>query len=311
MGVRVPEGHWFISQSRAMRPILRLIERSGPSHANVVISGEPGTGKSVVAQALHQASPRCDRPLLTINGGRPDDTLETELFGASGVHAGDGVVERAGVYELADGGTLVIDEVTNLPASVQGRLLEALESGIFFRSDSSQERRANVRILAATTAALQAEAAVGRFSRELLLRLGTIEIELPPLRARPEDIPPLAERFLEEFTELHGGPAREFDDGAMVAMMRHPWPGNVRELHRAIESAVRIARRAVITTRELGLRTWVERSPRLEDLTLFEAEAVLIRRALARANGDWRWAAATLGLTPFDFRQRVRRHGLA
>jgi DNA-binding NtrC family response regulator len=311
MGVRVPERHWFISQSRAMRPILRLIERSGPSHANVLISGEPGTGKSIVAQALHLASPRCNRPLLTINGGRPDDTLEAELFGSSGVPAGDGLVERAGLYELADGGTLVVDEVANLPASVQARLLEALESGVFFRVDSSQERRANVRILAATTAALQAEAAAGRFSRELLLRLGTIEIELPPLRSRPEDIPPLAERFLEEFTELHGGPAREFDDGAMVAMMRHPWPGNVRELRRAIESAVRIARRTVITTRELGIRAWVERSPRLEDLTLFEAEAVLIRRALARANGDWRWAAATLGLTPFDFRQRVRRHGLA
>jgi DNA-binding NtrC family response regulator len=311
MGVRVSERHWFISQSRAMRPILRLIERSGPSHANVVISGEPGTGKSIVAQALHQASPRSARPLLTINGGRSDDTLEAELFGSASVPAADGVVERAGVYELADCGTLLIDEAANLPASVQGRLLEALESGIFFRTDSSQARRANVRILAATTAALQAEAAAGRFSRELLLRLGTIEIELPPLRARPEDIPPLAERFLEEFTELHGGPAREFDDGAMVAMMRHTWPGNVRELRRAIESAVRIARRAVITTRELGLRAWVERSPRLEDLTLFEAEAVLIRRALARANGDWRWAAAALGLTPFDFRQRVRRHGLA
>jgi DNA-binding NtrC family response regulator len=311
MGSRVSTQPWFFSQSRAMRPILRLIERSGPSHANVLIGGEPGTGKSVVAQALHLASPRSGRPLLTINGGQSGDALETELFGAAAVPAGDGVVERAGVYELADGGTLLIDDVANLPATVQGGLLEALESGICFRPGSSQPHRANVRILAATTAALRGEAAAGRFSRELLLRLGTIELELPALRARPEDIPPLAERFLEEFTELHGGPAREFDDGAMVAMMRHPWPGNIRELRRAIESAVRIARRAAITTRDLGLRAWVERSPRLEDLTLFEAEAVLIRRALARANGDWRWAAATLGLTPFDFRQRVRRHGLA
>lgn len=311
MGGRASERPWFITQSRAMRPVVRLIERSGPSHANVLISGEPGTGKSVVARALHEASPRSGRPLLTINGGRPDDLLEAELFGVAGVPEGEGVVERAGVYELADGGTLLIDEAANLPASVQGRLLEALESGTFFRTGSSQERRADVRILAATSAALPAEAAAGRFSRELLLRLGTIELELPPLRARPEDIPPLAERFLEEFTELHGSPAREFDDGAMAAMMRHLWPGNVRELRRAIESAVRAARRALLTTRELGLRAWIERSPRLEDLTLFEAEAVLIRRALARANGDWRWAAATLGLTPFDFRQRVRRHGLA
>jgi transcriptional regulator of aromatic amino acid metabolism len=185
MGSRLHASPWFITQSRAMRPVVRLIERSGPSHANVLISGEPGTGKSVVARALHVASPRSGRPLLTINGGRPDDLLEAELFGVAGAPAGEGVVERAGVYELADGGTLLIDEAANLPASVQARLLEALESGTFFRAGSSQARRADVRILAATSAALPAEAAAGRFSRELLLRLGTIELELPPLRARP------------------------------------------------------------------------------------------------------------------------------
>jgi DNA-binding NtrC family response regulator len=312
MGVRASERPWFVSQSRAMLPLLRLIERSGPSHANILIQGEPGTGKSMVARALHEVSPRSGRPLLTVKGGgRSDDLLEAELFGAAGIPAGEGIVDRAGTYKLADGGTLLIDEAANLPGIVQGRLLAALESGTFFRTGCSQARRANVRILAATTAALSTEAAAGRFSRELLLRLGTIELQLPPLRERTEDIPLLADRFLDEFTELHGGPAREFDDGAMAAMMRHPWRGNVRELGHAIESAVRVARRAVLTARDLGLRAWGERSPRLEDLTLFEAEEVLIRRALARANGDWRWAAATLGLTPFDFRQRVRRHGLA
>jgi DNA-binding NtrC family response regulator len=312
MGVRTSERPWFLSQSRAMRPVLRLIDRSGPSHANIVISGEPGTGRSAVARMLHQTSPRSLRPLFTVTaGGRPDDAFEVELFGAAGVPSFEGVVDRAGIYELADQGTLLIDEAANMPATIQGRLLAALESGTFFRTGSSQARRADVRILAATSASLPSEAAAGRFSRELLLRLGTIEVSLPPLRERTEDIPLLADRFLEEFTEVHGGPARDFDDAAMTAMIRHPWPGNVRELRHAIESAVRVARRPLLTVRDLGLRTWGERSPRLEDLTLFEAEEVLIRRALARANGDWRWAAAALGLTPFDFRQRVRRHGLA
>jgi DNA-binding NtrC family response regulator len=301
----------FLAQSRAMRPVLRLIERSGPCHANVLITGEAGTGKSVVARALHAASPRSDRPLFSIiGGGRPDDALEVELFGASSVLLGEGVIDRAGIYELADQGTLLIDEAANLPTSLQARLLAALESGTCFRNGSGQARRANVRILAATSATLAGEAALRTFNRELLMRLSTIEIELPPLRERPEDIPLLAQSCLREFAELHGSLVRDFDDSAMAALVRHRWPGNVRELRHAIECAVRVARRPVLTVRDLGLRVWGERSPRLDDLTLFEAEEVLIRRALARSNGDWRWAAAALGLTPFDFRQRVRRHNL-
>jgi DNA-binding NtrC family response regulator len=311
MAVRDRERSGFLAQSRAMRPVLRLIERSGPSHANVLITGEAGTGKSAVARALHEASPRSDRPLFSIiGGGRPDDALEVELFGSSAVPSGEGVIDRAGIYELADRSTLLIDEAANLPAGIQARLLAALESGTCFRNGSAQARRADVRILAATSATLADEAPMGTFSRELLMRLSTIEIHLPPLRERPEDIPLLAQRFLSEFAELHGSLVRAFDDGAMAALVRHRWPGNVRELRHAIECAVRVARRPVLTVRDLGLRVGGERSPRLDDLTLFEAEEVLIRRALARSNGDSRWAAAALGLTPFDFRQRVRRHGL-
>jgi DNA-binding NtrC family response regulator len=298
---------WFLTQSRAMRPVVTLIDRTGPSHAHVLISGEPGTGKSDVARALHETSPRSDRPLFVVNaGGRPEEALEAELFGAVSVPSGERVTDRAGVYELADGGTLLVDEAANLPAGLQSRLLAAVESGTCFRMGSAQTRRANVRILAATSAALGGEAARGAFNRQLLMRLATIEIRLPPLRERPEDIPLLADRFLREFTQLHGSPARDFDAGATAALVRHPQPGNVRELRHTVECAVRVARRSILSARDLGLRSWAERSPRLDDLTLFEAEEVLIRRALARANGDWRWAAAAL-----DFRQRVRRHGLA
>ena len=228
----------------------RLIERSGPSHANVLITGEAGTGKSVVARALHEASPRSDRPLFSIvGGGRPDDALEVELFGAAALPSGDGVSSGPASTSWPTGGTLLIDEAANLPASLQGRLLEALESGTFFRNGSSgQARRADVRILAATSADAAGRggggpiqpgaAAAARHDRN---RAAAAARAARGHSARWPSV------FSEEFAELHGSLVKDFDDAAMAALVRHRWPGNVRELRHAVECAVRVARRPVLT----------------------------------------------------------------
>src|SRR5213594_1257293 len=220
----------LIAESPAIQPVLKLIERIGPSDANVLILGEHGTGKEVVARWLHAASGRVERPLVAVNlGGIPDGLFESELFGHVKGAFTDAKLDRVGRFELAEGGTLFLDEIANLPLPQQAKLLRVLETGEFERVGSSKTQRVSVRVISATNADIPAEAAAGKFRQDLLFRLNTVEIRLPPLRDRREDIPILAMHFLRQHAQRYRKPLSGFESGAMQSLPDHTWPGNVRD----------------------------------------------------------------------------------
>src|SRR5437660_881659 len=208
----------LIAQSASMRPVLDVISRVGPSDANVLITGENGTGKGLVAQTLHSVSLRSTRPLVTVNtGGLAEGVFESELFGHVKGAFTDAKSDRVGRFEMADGGTLFLDEIANVSHALQSKLLRTIETGEFERVGSSKTRRVDVRIISATNADLGSAVTEGRFRQDLLFRLNTIEIRLPPLRDRREDIPTLAAHFLRQHAEHYRKPLTGFDEGAVKA----------------------------------------------------------------------------------------------
>ena len=300
----------LIAQSTAMQPVLQIIARIGPSEANVLITGENGTGKGLVAQALHAASPRVGRPMVTINaGGVSEGVFESELFGHVKGAFTDARQDRIGRFEMADGGTLFLDEIANVPPSQQQKLLRVLERGEFERLGSSTTRKADVRLLSATNADIDSEVAAGRFRQDLLFRLNTIEIGLPPLRDRREDIPALANHFFAVHAARYRKTITGFEQDALQAMANDPWPGNVRELDHAVERGVLMAQTGQIRVADLALRSAREAPARLDDMSLEEVEAFLIKKALAR-HGSVTHAARALGLSRSALYRRLERYGL-
>jgi DNA-binding NtrC family response regulator len=300
----------LIAHSAAMRPVLDVIARVGPSDANVLITGENGTGKGLVAQQLHAVSARAARPFISVNiGGLPEGVFESELFGHVRGAFTDAKSDRVGRFELADGGTLFLDEIGNIPPSQQAKLLRTIETGEFERVGSSRTFRVNVRLISATNADLPAEVAAGRFRQDLLFRLNTVQLPLPPLRERREDIEVLAQHFLRQHVARYQKGPAGFDEGALQAMRVHAWPGNVRELDHAIERAVLMAQGKVIRAVDLAL-TSGQAAFRLDDMSLEEVEALLIRKTLARCDGNARRAADELGLSRSAFYRRLEKHGL-
>jgi len=301
----------LIAQSMAMRPVLDIISRVGPSDANVLITGENGTGKGLVAQTLHSVSLRSTRPLVTVNtGGLAEGVFESELFGHVKGAFTDAKTDRVGRFEMADGGTLFLDEIANISQALQAKLLRTLETGEFERVGSSKTRRVDVRLFSATNADLAAAVAEGRFREDLLYRLNTIPLHLPPLRDRREDIPLLAHHFLRQHAEHYRKAIHSFDEGAIKALLSHSWPGNVRELDHAVERAVLMAQNDTIRAGDLGLRSGREGPPRLEEMSLEDVEALLIKKALARFNGNVSHAASALGLSRSALYRRLQRYGL-
>jgi DNA-binding NtrC family response regulator len=300
----------LIAESPAMQPVLKLMERIGPSDANVLILGEHGTGKDVVARWLHAASPRAERPLVAVNlGGIPDGLFESELFGHVKGAFTDAKADRVGRFELAEGSTLFLDEIANLPLPQQAKLLRVLETGEFERVGTSRARRADVRLVSATNADVHGEVKAGRFREDLLFRLNTVEIRLPPLRERGEDVARLAARFLHRYRARYRKADLALAPEAMAALLRHAWPGNVRELDHTIERAVLLAEGAEIRAGDLGL-TAGDGGRALDSMSLEEVERVLIGKALARAGGNVSEAATALGLSRSALYRRLRRHGL-
>ncbi|PYK98677.1 MAG: sigma-54-dependent Fis family transcriptional regulator [Verrucomicrobia bacterium] len=309
--LRGGSGPALIAESPAMRPVLELINRVGPSDANVLITGENGTGKGVVARALHAISARSGKPLVIVNmGGLSEGVFESELFGHVKGAFTDAKTDRVGRFELADGGTLFLDEIANIPLNQQTKLLRVLETGEFERVGSSKTRRANVRLVSATNADVHAEVAAGRFRQDLLFRLNTVEIHLPPLRQRREDIPPLTSHFLCQHAQRYRKSVAGLEPAAVQMLQEHSWPGNVRELDHAVERAVLMAQGNLVKASNLGLRAGGESSPRLEEMSLEEVERHLIKKTLARCEGNAMKAAEALGLSRSAFYRRLEKYGL-
>jgi DNA-binding NtrC family response regulator len=301
----------MIAESPKMQPILQLMQRVGPSDANVLITGEHGTGKELVAQWLHASSPRATRSFIAVNmGGLSEGLFESELFGhVKGAYT-DAKMDRVGRFELADAGTLFLDEIGTVPLALQSKLLRVLQTGDVERVGSSKARHVDVRVISATNANLQQEVAESRFREDLLFRLNTIEIHLPSLRDRRDDIPALAAHFLRRHATRYRKSLAGFDSGAMQVLLAHPWPGNIRELDHAVERAVLMAQGEQLRAADLGLRMTTGAAPRLEDLPLEDVEKMLIQKALSRYGGNVSRAAQALGLSRSALYRRIASYGL-
>jgi DNA-binding NtrC family response regulator len=303
----------IIAESPAMKSVLKLVERIGPADANVLIIGENGTGKEVITRLLHSISSRRTKPLISVNAGAlAEGVFESELFGHVRGAFTDAKSDRVGRFELADGGTLFLDEIGNVPLNLQAKLLRVIETGEFERVGSSKTQKINVRLLSATNADLHAEVAQGRFRQDLLFRLNTVEIRLPPLRDRLEDIPVLAEHFLKIHRERYRRPILGFTPEAFDALRHHLWPGNVRELDHVIERAVLMSTGNIVTAFDLALEGTPDArlSARLEEMSLEDAERLLIKKALARFEGNANRAAEALGLSRSALYRRLQKYGL-
>lgn len=304
-----PQG--FIAESAPMQPILDMVRQVAPSMANILILGENGSGKGLIARLIHDCSLRRRGPFIAVNmGGLPEGLFESELFGHVKGAFTDAKADRAGRFELARGGTLFLDEIGNIPLGQQAKLLRLLETGEFERVGSSRTQQADVRLVAATNAVLQEEVAAGRFREDLFYRLNTVTIELPPLRERQEDILPLATFFLERHKSKYRKKLDGFSPQAEQLLRQHSWPGNVRELDHAVERAVLMAREELIGCADLGLNnSLVSTAPPLAgfaSMTLEEVEKFMIQKALQQHEGNISEAARQLGLSRATLYRRLQ-----
>jgi DNA-binding NtrC family response regulator len=305
----------FIAKAPAMHPVLELIAQVGPSDANVLITGEHGTGKEIVARLLHAASPRARMALVAVNaGGLPEGTFESEIFGHVKGAFTDARSDRIGRFELANGGTLFLDEIANVPLRQQAKLLRVLETGELERVGSSQTRHVDVRLLCATNAQLDEEAKAGNFREDLLFRINTVEIHLPALRDRREDIPLLAAHFLNRNRSRYRKQVTGFSPAAMQQLMQYPWPGNVRELEHTVERAVLLCRGEEVEPANLAIAASRTASASFEsiseNMSIDEVESLLIKKVLRRCDANISQAAEALGLSRAALYRRIEKYGL-
>jgi two-component system response regulator PilR (NtrC family) len=311
----------LIGNSAPMERVFDLIGRVADTKTNVLIGGESGTGKELVARAIHESSDRRDHPFVAVNcGAIPENLLESELFGhVKGAFTG-AVQNKSGLFEVADGGTLFLDEVGELPQSLQVKLLRAIQEKKIRRVGGTSDREVNLRILSATNRRLEDEIAAGRFREDLYYRLNVIEILLPSLRERMEDLPLLVHHFVERYAEELGKPVRGFGDEAMRVLFAYPFPGNVRELENVVERAVALSRSEVIEVDALPPGVV---SPRQSaESQMIPAEGVqldelvnaferkLLVEGLERTGGVKKRAAQILGISFRSFRYRLEKLGL-
>ncbi len=308
----------FIAEAESMRPVLEMLRRVAPTEANVLILGENGTGKGVIARRLHALSARAAQPLIKVNmGGIAESVFESEMFGHVRGAFTDAKADRIGRFELADGGSLFLDEIANIPPSQQPKLLRVLEDGELERVGSSRTLKVDVRLVSATNADLRAEVAAGRFRKDLLFRLNTVEIRLPPLRERGADIVPMAEDFLVRFGQRYGRDGLRLAPSARRALQAYPWPGNVRELSHVVERAVLMSAGSEIGELDFGLDSVpVAAAASASGVaaasaqTLEQAEQAMIRNALDQCGGNIQKTAEALGLSRGALYRRLEKYGL-
>jgi DNA-binding NtrC family response regulator len=301
----------FIATAPSMMPILETMTRIAPSDANILITGEHGTGKEVVARSIHALSLRSSRPLVLVNtGGLAEGVFESEVFGHVKGAFTDARTDRIGRFELADGGTIFLDEIGNVPLRQQAKLLRVIESGEMERVGSSKSKKVDVRVISATNSDLNGACDVGQFREDLLFRLNTVEIHLPALRERREDIPALAMHFLLQYASRYRRQVKGVDPVALQTLLQYAWPGNVRELEHTMERAVLMCRTEQIQAGDLGLGSQKGQAQNLEELSLESVESILIRKALQRFQGNVSQAAEALGLSRGALYRRMEKYGL-
>jgi DNA-binding NtrC family response regulator len=312
----------MIGASRALQEVFKLVGRVARSDAPVLIAGESGTGKELVAKAVHEYSPRRQREMITINcGAIPENLLESELFGHEKGSFTGAIARRAGRFEQADGGTLFLDEIGDMPLSIQVKLLRVLQDGSFSRVGSNETITTDVRIIAATHKNLSEEVSTGRFREDLYYRLNVVEIRIPPLRERREDIPLLAEYFLQRITRKNGMARIRMSAEAVSTLQTHAWPGNVRELENTMARACALASSNILLPSDIPLASAPGKSPagvtaaldRLinhapadEDLLSWLGRE-MAGRVVERAKGDLKGASHALNLTAEELRKLLKR----
>ena len=321
----------IIARSAAMRDVVALAQKAARHPSTVLVTGESGTGKELIARLVHRASPRAARPFVAINcAAIPEPLLESELFGhARGAFTG-ATADRLGLFEEADGGTLLLDEIGELPLGLQVKLLRALQEGTVRRVGDNAERRVDVRVVAATSRDLEAEMAAGRFRADLFYRLNVVRLHIAPLRERPEDVAALALHVVTRVNERLGLAVQGITPAAMRRLLEHRWPGNVRELENAVERAMVLAENGQLDVEQLLLRTagdpaggaashpagvgGGEGTADGDDLSVKRQTAALERRLIARAlaqtSGNRTRAAQLLDLSPRALLYKIREYGL-
>jgi two-component system NtrC family response regulator/two-component system response regulator HydG len=307
----------MVGDAPELQAVFDVVKQAAPTKATVLILGESGTGKELIAQALHEESPRRDKPFIKVSCAALSETLlESELFGHERGSFTGAVGRREGRFELADGGTLFLDEIGEIPPSTQVKLLRALQQREFERVGGTETLKVDVRVIAATNRDLAAEVKAGRFREELFYRLNVVTVTLPPLRKRKGDIPALLSHFIAKFAASYGKPVRALGPGALNALLAHDWPGNVRELENAIERAVVLSRGGELTLEELpsslrGSRTLAPAPSQVQPgATLRDMERDAILRALAVAGGSTTRAARMLGISVRKVQYRLKEYRL-
>jgi DNA-binding NtrC family response regulator len=304
----------IIGQSALMQKIFQTIDRVAKTDANVLILGENGTGKELIARAIHKNSIRSQQNFVSVDLGSITETLfESELFGHKKGSFTDAKEDRAGRFELANGGTLFLDEIGNLSMPLQAKLLTAIQNKRVSRVGSNKDINIDLRLICATNMPLYEMVKENRFRQDLLYRINTIEIQLPSLRERFEDIPILANFFLKQYAEKYQKAVSKISDAALTRMHKHTWPGNIRELQHAIERAVILSNSTVLQPEDFNFNASPAKEEgqlSLDQYNLDEVEKLLIRKVLKKYNGNITQAANELGLTRSSLYRRLEKHGL-